>query len=60
MPGVRKLGKPTDQRIAMLKQQVTDFLDKGTMQRRYGAPRDRPIAEKNDYIRQKVTVCVPE
>ena len=32
MPGVRKLGKPTDQRIAMLKQQVTDFLDKGSMQ----------------------------
>ena len=27
MPGTRKLGKPTDQRMAMLRQQVTDFLD---------------------------------
>ena len=29
MPGTRKLGKPTDQRMAMLRQQVTDFLDNG-------------------------------
>ena len=28
MPGTRKLGKTTDQRKAMLRQQVTDFLDK--------------------------------
>ena len=27
MPGTRKLGKTTDQRMAMLRQQVTDFLD---------------------------------
>ncbi len=26
MPGTRKLGKTTDQRMAMLRQQVTDFL----------------------------------
>ena len=32
MPGTRKLGKPTDQRIAMLRQQVTDFLDIGKME----------------------------
>ena len=32
MPGTRKLGKPTDQRMAMLRQQVTDFLDKGRME----------------------------
>ena len=29
MPGTRKLGKTTDQRMAMLRQQVTDFLDNG-------------------------------
>ena len=27
MPGTRKLGKTTDQRMAMLRQQVTDLLD---------------------------------
>ena len=32
MPGTRKLGKTTDQRMAMLRQQVTDFLDKGKME----------------------------
>ena len=32
MPGTRKLGKTTDQRRAMLRQQVTDFLDNGKME----------------------------
>ena len=32
MPGTRKLGKPTDQRMAMLRQQVTDLLDKCRME----------------------------
>ena len=32
MPGTRKLGKTTDQRKAMLRQQVTDFLDNGKME----------------------------
>ena len=32
MPGTRKLGKQTDQRMAMLRQQVTDLLDKGRME----------------------------
>ncbi|MGE4352730.1 MAG: 50S ribosomal protein L17 [Oscillospiraceae bacterium] len=32
MPGIRKLGKTTDQRMAMLRQQVTDLLDKGRME----------------------------
>ena len=32
MPGTRKLGKSTDQRMAMLRQQVTDFLDLGRME----------------------------
>ena len=31
MPGTRKLGKSTDQRMAMLRQQVTDLLDSGKM-----------------------------
>ena len=32
MPGTRKLGKTSDQRMAMLRQQVTDFLDNGKME----------------------------
>lgn len=32
MPGTRKLGRPTDQRMAMLRQQVTDLLDSGRME----------------------------
>ena len=32
MPGTRKLGKTTAQRMAMLRQQVTDLLDKGRME----------------------------
>lgn len=32
MFGTRKLGKATDARVAMLRQQVTDFLDKGKME----------------------------
>ena len=32
MPGTRKLGKTTAQRRAMLRQQVTDLLDKGRME----------------------------
>ena len=32
MPGTRKLGKPTEQRMAMLRQQVTDLLDNGRME----------------------------
>ena len=32
MPGTRKLGKTTSQRMAMLRQQVTDFLALGRME----------------------------
>ena len=35
MPGTRKLGRTTAQRRAMLRQQVTDFLDLGRMQTTY-------------------------
>ena len=32
MPGTRKLGKPTEARMAMLRQQVTDLLNNGRME----------------------------
>lgn len=47
MPGTRKLGKTTDQRKAMLRQQVTDLLDKGRMETTvYRAKEIAPLAEK--------------
>ena len=47
MPGTRKLGKTTDQRIAMLRQQVTDFLDNGKMESTVTRCKEiRPMAEK--------------
>ena len=47
MPGTRKLGKTTDQRIAMLRQQVTDFLDNGKMESTVTRCKEiRPLAEK--------------
>ena len=47
MPANRKLGKTTDQRMAMLRQQVTDFLDKGRMETTVTRAKEiAPIAEK--------------
>ena len=47
MPGTRKLGKPTDQRMAMLRQQVTDLLDKGLMETTVTRAKEiGPLAEK--------------
>ena len=47
MPGTRKLGKTTDQRMAMLRQQVTDFLDNGRMESTITRCKDiKPLAEK--------------
>ena len=47
MPGTRKLGKTTDQRKAMLRQQVTDFLDKGRMESTITRAKEfRPLSEK--------------
>ena len=47
MPGTRKLGKTTDQRRAMLRQQVTDLLDLGRMETTvYRAKEIAPLAEK--------------
>ena len=47
MPGTRKLGKTTDQRMAMLRQQVTDLLDMGRMETTvFRAKEIAPLAEK--------------
>ena len=47
MPGTRKLGKTTSQRKAMLRQQVTDFLDKGRMETTISRCKEiAPLAEK--------------
>ena len=47
MPGTRKLGKTTDQRMAMLRQQVTDLLDKGRMETTVSRCKEiAPMAEK--------------
>ena len=47
MPGTRKLGKTTDQRMAMLRQQVTDFLANGKMETTITRAKEiGPLAEK--------------
>lgn len=47
MPGTRKLGKTTDQRMAMLRQKVTDFLDNGRMETTVTRAKEiAPLAEK--------------
>ena len=47
MPGTRKLGKTTDQRMAMLRQQVTDLLDTGRMETTFTRAKEiQPLAEK--------------
>ena len=47
MPGTRKLGKTTAQRMAMLRQQVTDLLDKGRMETTITRAKEiAPMAEK--------------
>ena len=58
MPGTRKLGKPTDQRRAMFRQQVTDFLDKGRMETTITRAKEiRPIAEKMITLGKKNTLA---
>ena len=43
----RKLGKTSDQRRAMLRQQVTDFLDNGKMETTITRAKEiKPLAEK--------------
>ena len=58
MPSIRKLGKTTDQRIAMLRQQVTDFLDKGSMETTITRAKEiAPLAEKIITLGKKNTLA---
>ena len=58
MPGTRKLGKPTDQRMAMLRQQVTDFLDNGKMETTVTRCKEiAPLAEKMITVGKKNTLA---
>ena len=58
MPGTRKLGKPTDQRMAMLRQQVTDFLDTGRMETTVTRAKEiAPVAEKMITLGKKNTLA---
>ena len=58
MPGTRKLGKPTDQRMAMLRQQVTDFLDTGRMETTVTRSKEiAPVAEKMITLGKKNTLA---
>lgn len=58
MPGTRKLGKPTDQRRAMLRQQVTDLLENGRLETTITRAKEvRPIAEKIITLGKKNTLA---
>ena len=58
MPGTRKLGKTTDQRMAMLRQQVTDFLDKGRLETTVTRAKEiAPLAEKMITLGKKNTLA---
>ena len=58
MPGTRKLGKTTDQRMAMLRQQVTDLLEKGSLDTTITrATEVRPLAEKMITLGNKNTLA---
>ena len=58
MPGTRKLGKTTDQRMAMLRQQVTDFLDNGKMETTLARAKEiKPLAEKMITLGKKNTLA---
>ena len=58
MPGTRKLGKTTDQRRAMLRQQVTDFLNTGKMETTVTRAKEiAPLAEKMITLGKKNTLA---
>ncbi|SMC75933.1 50S ribosomal protein L17 [Papillibacter cinnamivorans] len=47
MPGTRKLGKPTDQRMAMLRSMVTTLLEKGRLETTITRAKEvAPLTEK--------------
>ena len=58
MPAIRKLGKPTAARMAMLRQQVTDFLDSGKMETTVTRAKEiAPLAEKMITLSKKNTLA---
>ena len=58
MPGTRKLGRTTDQRMAMLRQQVTALLAGGRLETTVTrAKEDRPLAEKMITLGKKNTLA---
>ncbi len=58
MFGTRKLGRTSDQRKAMLRQQVTDFLDKGRMETTFTRAKEiAPLAEKMITLGKKNTLA---
>ena len=58
MPGTRKLGKPTDQRMAMLRQQVTDLLEKGRLETTVTRAKEiGPLTEKMISLGKKNTLA---
>jgi large subunit ribosomal protein L17 len=58
MPGTRKLGKTTDQRKAMMRQQVTDFLQNGRMETTVSRAKEiAPVAEKMITLGKKNTLA---
>ena len=57
MPGTRKLGRTTDARRAMLRQLVTDFLDKGKLETTFTRAKEiAPLAEKMITLGKKNTL----
>ena len=58
MPGTRKLGRTTAQRRAMLRQMVTDFLDKGKLETTVTRCKEiAPLAEKMITLGKKNTLA---
>ena len=58
MPGTRKLGRPTDHRIAMLRGMVTLLLEKGSVQTTLARAKEvRSIAEKMITLGKKNTLA---
>ena len=58
MPGTRKLGKPTAERKAMLRQLVTDFLDNGKLETTVTRCKEiAPLAEKMITLGKKNTLA---
>ena len=57
MPGTRKLGRPTDQRMAMLKNLVTSFLENGKITTTVTRAKEtRALAEKMITLGKKNTL----